>query len=264
MTGALLHDAKDPQEGHSKPKAWRPSLSIVIPALNEETTLRQAVESTIEVATQISDDYEIIIVDDGSTDRTGAIADALAAEFRTVSVIHTGRPSGYGGALNSGFRQATKEIITIITADCEFWPSDMTRFVAEMERTNADVVTSTVPNRPYPFYRKVLSWGWRRCIRVMIGECPTLEGVFLIRHTLFNELAVTSTSGMWAMEVLILARRKGARFSVIPTRLTPREDLSQSKVTNIHTILNVFLEIVALRRRLNYDSSCVLKEDVMI
>jgi hypothetical protein len=124
------------------------------------------------------------------------------------------------------------------------------RFLAEMERTGADIVTGTVPNHPYPLYRKVLSWGWRFCIRVLIGEVPTLEGLFLIRRSLFSELKLSSTSGMWAMELLILAGRRGARFAVIPTRLQPREDLRESKVANLTTVMKVFREIWGLRRRL--------------
>jgi glycosyltransferase involved in cell wall biosynthesis len=230
---------------------FRPSISVVVPALNEQKTLRKTVIWTHEVLASQPDDHEIIVVDDGSTDDTGAIADALSAELPSVRVIHTGRPSGYGGVLNTGFRQATKDVITIITADGEFLPTDIPKFLAEMQRTGADVVTSTVPNRPYPFYRKVLSWGWRRCIKTMIGECPTLEGLFLIRRTLFTELNVTSTSGMWAMELLILARRKGATFGVIPTSLRPREDLRESKVANLATIIKVFRDILDLRRRLS-------------
>ena len=228
----------------------RPTLSIVIPALNEAKTLRRAVEWTYEVASQVTDDHEIIVVDDGSTDSTGALADQLADELGVVKVVHTGAPSGYGGALSAGFRIASKELITIITADCEFLPTDIPKFLAEMQRTGADIVTSTVPNRPYPLYRKVLSWGWRLCIRMLIGELPTLEGLFLIRRSVFSELQLTSTSGMWAMELLILARRRGARFAVIPTRLQPRKDLRESKVANLTTVIKVFREIWSLRRRL--------------
>jgi glycosyltransferase involved in cell wall biosynthesis len=226
------------------------SLSVVIPALNEEKTLRKAVEWTCDIASQLTDDYEIIVVDDGSTDGTGILADRLASELGAVKVVHTGAPSGYGGALNAGFTVASKDLITIITADCEFLPTDMPKFVAEMERTGADIVTSTVPNRPYPLYRKALSWGWRLCIRMLIGEVPTLEGLFLIRRTLFSELKLTSRSGMWAMELLILAGRRGAHFAVIPTRLQPREDLSESKVANLTTVIKVLGEIWRLRRRL--------------
>src|SRR5262245_63450474 len=83
---------------------YRPSVSVVVPALNEQDTLKHVVEWTASLLGGVADDFEIIIVDDGSTDETGRIADALAALSSNIKVIHNPRPSGYGGALESGFR----------------------------------------------------------------------------------------------------------------------------------------------------------------
>jgi len=226
------------------------SISVVVPALNEEKTLRKTVVWTNEVLQKLAPDSEIIIVDDGSTDGTTRIAAELAREYATVNVIRNEAPTGYGGALNTGFQAATKDVITIITADCEFWPTELPGFIAEMTRTNADVVTSTVPNRPYPLYRKFLSWGWRLAMKIFLGECPTLEGIFMMRRSVFADVTVAGRSGMWAMELLIRTRRNGATFSVIPIELHPREDLRESKVANFRTILKHFQEILELRQKL--------------
>src|SRR5262249_43088278 len=150
--------------------------------LNEEKTLCRTVEWTLEVLKSVTDDFEIIVVDDGSTDVTGRIADELAARYPHVTVIHHPRPTGFGGALDAGFRAATKDVISLIPADCEFWPSELPRFLAEMTRANCDVVTSTVPGRRLPVYRHILSWGWRRCMKLLLGECPTLMGIFMVRR----------------------------------------------------------------------------------
>lgn len=221
---------------------------MVVPALNEQQTLKHAVEWTASVLAEMTDDYEVIVVDDGSTDDTGRIADELAARSPRVRVIHNERPSGYGGALDTGFRAATKEAIGLITADCEFHPTDLPRFAEALRQ--ADVVTSVVPNRPLPLYRKILSWGWRTCISLLIGECPTIEGTFMIRTELLRSLQVESRSGMYQMELLIKARRRGARFKVIAIEVHPRSDMSQSKVANFRTTAKVFKEILAVRRRL--------------
>jgi glycosyltransferase involved in cell wall biosynthesis len=229
----------------------RPSLSIIVPALNEEQTLAKTVSWTAEVLAGISDDYEVIVVDDGSTDATGRIADELARANPHVRVLHNPAPTGYGGALDTGFAAARKDVLGIITADCEFWPTELPRFLDEMARANVDIVTSTVPNRPYPPYRKLLSWGWRTCMKVLLGECPTLEGIFVMRRSIYNAVKVSSTSGMWAMELLIRAEHNGARSSVIPMELHPREDLRQSKVANLRTTVKVFTDIWKLRGQLN-------------
>ena len=228
--------------------AYRPSVSIVVPALNEQDTLQHAVEWTISVLREISDDYEVVIVDDGSTDETGRIADGLAVKSSHVRVIHNPRPSGYGGALDAGFKAASKEVIGLITADEEFHPTDLPRFVEAIR--DSDIVTSVCPHRPMPLYRKFLSWGWRTCVAIILGERPVIEGTFMIRRKLFNSLQMESRSGMYVMEMLIKAARRGARFKVIAIGVYPRPDLSKSKVGNLRTTIAVFNEILALRRRL--------------
>jgi glycosyltransferase involved in cell wall biosynthesis len=234
--------------GPSDGQPHRPSISVVVPALNEQDTVQKAVEWTLSVLAEMTDDYEVIIVDDGSTDATPRIADALAARSAQVRVIHNRKPSGYGGALDSGFTAARKELIGLITADCEFHPTDLPRFVEAIQ--DADVVTSVVPNRPLPFYRKVLSWGWRTCVHVLLGERPIIEGTFMIRDQLFRSLDIESRSGMYVMEMLIKARRSGGRMKVMTIDVHPRPDMSKSKVANLRTTATVFREILALKRRL--------------
>jgi glycosyltransferase involved in cell wall biosynthesis len=221
--------------------AYRPTLSIVVPALNEQDTLQHVVEWTISVLREISDDYEVVIVDDGSTDETGRIADDLAVKSSHIRVIHNPRPSGYGGALDAGFTAASKDVIGLITADEEFHPTDLPLFVEAIR--DADIVSSVCPHRPMPFYRKVLSWGWRTCVAIILGERPVIEGTF-------NSLKMESRSGMYVMEMLIKAARRGARIKVIAIGVYPRPDLSKSKVGNLRTTIAVFNEILALRRRL--------------
>jgi glycosyltransferase involved in cell wall biosynthesis len=225
-----------------------PSISVVVPALNEQDTVQRVVEWTLSVLAEMTDDYEVIIVDDGSTDETGCIADALAAQSVHVRVVHNAEPSGYGGALASGFIVARNELIGLITADCEFHPTDLPQFVDAIHE--ADIVTSIVPHRPLPFYRKVLSWGWRTCMRTLLGERPILEGTFMIRNQFFRLLDLESRSGMYVMEMLIKARRLGARMKVIAIDVHPRQDMSKSKVANVRTVATTFKEILALRRRL--------------
>jgi hypothetical protein len=95
-----------------------------------------------------------------------------------------------------------------------------------------------------------LSWGWRTCVALILGGRPMIEGTFMIRTEVFRSLAIGSRSGMYVMELLIRARRRGARIKVIDIEVHPRADMSQSKVANLRTTLAVFKEIFSLRRRL--------------
>src|SRR5262249_60714981 len=100
------------------------------PALNEQDTLKHVVEWTASVLGGVADDFEIIIVDDGSTDETGRIADALAAQSCSIKVIHNPRPSGYGGAREAGFRIAGNGGVGLITADGAFYTTHFARLAS--------------------------------------------------------------------------------------------------------------------------------------
>src|SRR5512143_1168240 len=89
----------------------RPSISAFFPAYNDSGTIASMVLSAMLVLETLTDDYEIIIVDDGSRDHTGQIADRLAADYERVRVVHHPANRGYGGALRTGFASATKELI---------------------------------------------------------------------------------------------------------------------------------------------------------
>jgi glycosyltransferase involved in cell wall biosynthesis len=235
--------ATKPREG-----PCRPGVSVVVPALNEQATLQHIVEWTISVLREITGDYEVVIVDDGSTDQTGQIADSLATQSSRIRVMHNPHPTGYGGALDTGFRAAAKELIGLITADEEFHPTDLPRFVEAIR--DADIVTSVCPHRPMPLYRKFLSWAWRACMALILGERPIIEGTFMIRRSIFNSLHMECRSGMYVMEMLIKARRQGFRMKVIAISVYPRLDMSKSKVGNLRTAVVHFNEILALKRRL--------------
>ena len=87
-------------------------------------------------------------------------------------------------------------------------------------------------------------------MRVILGETPKLEGIFFIRKKIFSALIISSRSGMWAMELLIRARRHGAKFSTITMEVHPRENMGESKVVNIATILLHLKEILDLKKAL--------------
>ncbi len=88
-------------------------------------------------------------------------------------------------------------------------------------------------------------------MKVLLGECPRLEGTFMIRNDMFQRFVVTSRSGMFVMELLIRARRAGARIVNIDQKYYRRPDMSQSKVVSIQSIPLHFREILDLRRRLS-------------
>ena len=140
-----------------------PSISAFFPAYNEEQNVPAMVERLTAVLPRVSEDYEIIVVNDGSADRTGAVADALAAADPHVRVIHHPVNRGYGGALKSGFAGARKEYVFFTDGDGQFDVAEIERllpFVPEY-----DVVVGYRLDRAEGGVRKLNAAGWNWLMR---------------------------------------------------------------------------------------------------
>jgi glycosyltransferase involved in cell wall biosynthesis len=228
----------------------QPSLSIVVPALNEEKTLEKVVRATFDELAKLTPDHQVIIVNDGSSDSTGAIADRLQSEYASILVIHHLKPKGLGGALEAGFSRASKELISIITADGEFWPTELIKFYKCFKDESVDLVSSYVPNRKMPFYRKVLSWVWRIWMKLVLGEIPQLEGIYMAKKSLYVPGLIKNFSGMWNMEFILRAKKDNAKIVNTAMQMNPRKNMKDSKVLNLKTIFITIKEIYKLKNKL--------------
>ena len=101
-------------------KSGRPSISCFFPAFNDEATIAGLVEQALAVLSELSDDYEVVVVNDGSTDGTAAVLDRLARERPRLRVVHHGRNRGYGGALRTGFEAASKDLVFYTDGDGQY------------------------------------------------------------------------------------------------------------------------------------------------
>src|SRR3954452_10483886 len=110
-----------PESADPKP----PGLSIFFPAYNDSGTIASMVIRAVQAASGLTPDYEIIVVNDGSADATPQILDELARIYARVRVVHHPRNRGYGGALQTGFRSATKELIFYTDGDAQYDPSEL-------------------------------------------------------------------------------------------------------------------------------------------
>jgi len=223
------------------------SISIVIPAYNEESSLETVVRQTISVLGEISPDYEIILVNDGSIDDTEAIADGLAAEDEHIYVIHHPHNLGLGAALRTGFSQVRHDLVSSLPADGQIAPADLKRFAEAME--GVDIVTSYFADRQDAFYRAILTKTLRLFMRILFGKLPRLEGTRMFRRELLNDIELHSTTGLMNLELILKASRQGCKFKEIPIKVLARMS-GESKVANTKTILKTMLEMLQLRRSL--------------
>src|SRR3954467_12402600 len=129
-----------------------PGLSVFFPAYNDSGTIASMVIRAVQAASQLTGDFEVIVVNDGSADATAAIADELARTYPHVRVVHHPRNRGYGAALRTGFAAATKDLIAYTDGDAQYDPSELPLLWNALT-ADADMVNGYKISRSDPFHR---------------------------------------------------------------------------------------------------------------
>ena len=142
-----------------------PSLSVVLPAHNEEATVEHAVEEVAAVLQELGINYEIILVNDGSTDRTGETARTLAERIGGFRLVEHFPNRHYGGALKAGFAAATKDMIAFYPADKQFVFGDIGLLLTKLDE--ADIVSGYRADRRDNFVRRLNAFGWNSVVRLL-------------------------------------------------------------------------------------------------
>jgi glycosyltransferase involved in cell wall biosynthesis len=225
------------------------SLTVVLPCHDEEDNVQAAVRSAREAAELAADDYEIVVVDDGSTDATGRLAAAAAADDPRVRVVVHEHNRGYGAALRSGIAAATCDWILLTDADLQFDLSEIARFV-EPARTH-DVVVGYRLVRMDPLMRRVNAYAWNRLVgRVFDLDVRDVDCAFkLIRRELLQRLVLTAEGAMISTELLARAALAGARIAELGVQHRPRVAGRQSGAEPA-VVLAAFRELRRIRSEL--------------
>lgn len=226
------------------------SLSIVIPAYNEAANIVGVLQTVSGVALKWRVDYEIILVNDGSQDRTGIIARELGLQIPNFRLVEHYPNRGYGGALKAGFAAATKEWITFIPADGQFDFSEILRLIDLTPEF--DVICGYRVNRQDPFIRKVNAFGWNMLIRLLFGRlCRDIDcGFKLIRAEVLAQIDLESNGAMVDTELLAAAKTRGYRITDVPVTHLPRI-AGEPTGADLKVIFKAFRDLLAFRLRLN-------------
>ena len=227
-------------------------LSFFFPALNEEDNIAPIVDEALAVLPRFADDLEVTVVDDGSSDRTGAIADELATKDPRVRVIHHGTRRGYGGAVRSGLRSATKPWIFFTDGDRQFALEDLAHLIAASD--GADAVVGFRKKRADPPRRLFVAWVYNRLIRVLFGGgWRDVDCAFkLFRRDVFERVPlerVRSDGAFFSPELLITMQRAGVRVRQVGVRHFPRT-AHEPKGASPRVILRAIRDLLRLRLRL--------------
>lgn len=224
-----------------------PTLSVLVMAYNEAENIQPVVHELVDALRDLGASWELVIINDGSTDGTAERADALAAALPGVRVLHHAANQGLGGVYRSGFAAARGDYLTFFPADGEFPAAILAQFLPLMAQ--ADMVLGYLDQPDLPAAARVLAWGERLLYRLLFGSLPRFQGVLMFRRTLLEAIPLTSTGRAWTvlMELILRAHRRGYRLISVPTALRPRLS-GESKVNNWRTVLDSFRQLAVLRR----------------
>jgi glycosyltransferase involved in cell wall biosynthesis len=222
------------------------SISVVIPAHNEERIIASTVEAALETLTRISDDFEVIVVNDGSRDATPQVVEELSQRQPAVRMVSHQTNLGYGAALATGFAAATRDYIFLTDGDRQFDVRELEGFLPLL--ASADLVVGYRRPRADPWVRRFYGWGWNQLVNIMFGyTARDVDCAFkLIPRRLMSEIQIQSTGHTFSPELVIKARRAGYRVAERRVTHLPRT-AGEAKGARVDAIVRSLIELARLR-----------------
>jgi glycosyltransferase involved in cell wall biosynthesis len=236
---------------HGEPSATEPRpphrVSCVLPAHNEAESLPDTVAGWAAALTRLAAEHEIIVVDDGSTDDTPRVLDALRRRHERLRVVAHDRNQGYGAAVLHGFDVAAFPLLLFSDADGQYDPRDLGALLQHVD--HADLVAGYRRRRADPALRRILSSGYNAIARRILGvELRDLNCAFkLIHRDALRRLGLRSRDFAINAELATRARRAGLRIVEVPVRHRPRR-AGRSTVRAVHVVAGLY-GIARLRGR---------------
>jgi glycosyltransferase involved in cell wall biosynthesis len=233
----------------AKPTLDPLSISVFFPCYNEEANVERTTMAAMEAVAKISDDFEVIIVNDGSKDKTGEIADRLAAKHERVRAVHNNPNLGYGGALQRGFRESTKAWVFYTDGDGQFDFAEIPQLLPLLERY--DIASAYRLDRKDSMIRKLNAFAWTTLVNTAFGLwLRDIDCAFKIfPRKLFDEIEMKSTGALIDTEILSRAKQAGYTIGQIGVHHYPRTAGEQTGA-NFRVIARAFKELFKLRREI--------------
>jgi glycosyltransferase involved in cell wall biosynthesis len=233
----------------------RISITAFFPAYNDQHTIEGIVRTSAAEMRKVTDDFEVVVVNDGSKDGTGTLLDHLAAELPYLRVIHHEQNRGYGAALITGFSNARKDLIFYTDGDGQYDVREIHRLLAEL-RPNIDLVNGYKVKRADAwyriwiggFYRRAMRWAFRLSIRDV--DCDFR----LFRRHIFEKITLESRSGVICVEMAKKFEVAGFRMAEVPVSHYPRMHGSSEffRIRHlVHTfrgLMKIWWSLVLLRK----------------
>jgi glycosyltransferase involved in cell wall biosynthesis len=216
----------EPQNQHPGSKPQEP-ISLILPVYNEENSVYAVIKESVRTLRLLGRDYQIVAVDDGSSDGTAAQLLRAASDFGRVSIVTLTENQGKGNALKRGFQASDHPLVCFLDADLDLSPYQIKRFISEMERTGADVVIGSKRHPQsqleYPRSRRLYSTVYYFLIH-MLFRLPvrdTQTGIKLFKREVLLRVFPLLVSMQYALdlELLLIANYKGYEIVEAPVRI---------------------------------------------
>ena len=226
----------------------RPSISLVVPVFNEEENLAHAVAVASRALVEFTSQYEIILVDDASTDRTAEIIRALASADSHLRTIRHEHNQKLGGTLRDGFAAASLELVLYMDADLPFDPKEIGRAISAMEVTRADMIAAYRFDRTGEGLRRAIySYVYNGIIGVLFGW-PHRDINFafkLMRREILEAVELRSEGSLISAELITKSKNLGFTVQQIGLDYFPRTR-GRSTLSSLGVIGKIFRELVVL------------------
>ena len=192
------------------------SISAFFPCYNDEGTVELMYKKLIVILKKLTNNYEIIIVDDCSPDNSGKIADKIAKKDKHVKVIHHKKNKGYGGALQSGFNASTKDLVFYTDGDAQYDVMELEKLIPFINKY--DVVNGYKIKRNDPFYRKLLGAIYQYSVRLLFNlKVKDVDCDFRLMHrTIFDNIKLKENTGLICTEMMRKIQSRGFTIKNVP------------------------------------------------
>ena len=229
------------------PAVQRPaSLTVFFPAYNDSATIASLVIAAVQAAARLTDDFEVLVVNDGSSDPTAEIACELARLYPQVRVVQHERNRGYGGALQSGFRSATKELVFYTDGDAQYDPREMA-LLWERMAPEVDLVNGYKISRSDPLHRILIGRIYHETVRLLFGlRVRDVDCDFrLLRRSIFDRVQLEKSSGVICLEMMKKIQDAGFRIAEVPVHHYHRAH-GRSQFFNFRRIARTAVDVLKL------------------
>jgi glycosyltransferase involved in cell wall biosynthesis len=197
------------------------SLSVVLPAFNEAGSLEAVVRRVDRELASISPSGEIVVVNDGSSDGTGGLADALQRELPRVRALHHAVNGGYGAAQRTGLRAARCELVCVLPADGQVAPEELRHYLTAADQ--ADVIVGRYRERPDAPARRFLSRAYVAVLRLLYGvRLQNVNAPKMYRREQLAGVEITARGGFGDAEIVLQLHGQGRTFHEIDVDCLPR------------------------------------------